>query len=52
MVKIKNFGTFKGKSVDQYTLTSSTGVEVDIINWGGVVRDWRCHLVMATSCAR
>ena len=41
MVKIKNFGTFKGKSVDQYTLTSSTGVEVDIINWGGVVRDWR-----------
>eukprot|EP01036_Dinobryon_divergens_P054065 gene54064-72255_t len=41
VVKIKNFGTFKGKSVDQYTLTSSTGVEVDIINWGGVVRDWR-----------
>jgi len=41
MVAIKQFGTFEGKRVDQFTLTSSTGVEVDIINWGVVVRDWR-----------
>lgn len=41
MVAVKPFGTFEGKRVDQYTLTSASGVEVDIINWGAVVRDWR-----------
>ncbi len=41
MVAVKPFGTFEGKRVDQYTLTSTTGVEIDIINWGAVVRDWR-----------
>jgi aldose 1-epimerase len=41
MVAVKNFGSFAGKRVDQFTLTSSTGAEVDIIGWGGVVRDWR-----------
>jgi aldose 1-epimerase len=41
MVAIKQFGTFEDKRVDQFTLTSNTGVEVDIINWGVVVRDWR-----------
>ena len=41
MVAVKSFGMFEGKRVDQFTLTSSTGVEVDIINWGVVVRDWR-----------
>jgi aldose 1-epimerase len=41
MVAIKQFGEFGGKRVDQFTLTSTTGVEVDILNWGVVVRDWR-----------
>ena len=41
MVAVKSFGNFEGKRVDQFTLTSTTGVEVDIINWGVVVRDWR-----------
>lgn len=41
MVAVKPFGTFEGKEVTQYTLTSPGGVEVDILNWGVVVRDWR-----------
>ena len=41
MVAVKQFGTFEGKRVDQFTLTSTSGVEVDIINWGVVVSDWR-----------
>jgi aldose 1-epimerase len=41
MVAVKPFGSFGGKQVEQFTLTSATGVEVDILSWGGVVRDWR-----------
>src|SRR3569833_547090 len=41
MVAVKSFGSFEGKRVDQFTLTSTTGVEVDLISWGVVVRDWR-----------
>jgi aldose 1-epimerase len=41
MVAVKPFGTFEGKQVDQFTLTSVNGVEVDLINWGVTVRDWR-----------
>jgi aldose 1-epimerase len=41
MVAVASFGSFEGKRVDQFTLTSDTGVEVDLINWGCVVRDWR-----------
>ncbi|MEP7240777.1 MAG: aldose epimerase family protein [Devosia sp.] len=41
MVAVKSFGSFEGKQVEQFTLTSTTGVEVDILNWGVVVRDWR-----------
>src|SRR3569833_1356125 len=41
MVAVKPYGSFGGKEVKQYTLTSATGVEVDIINWGVVVSDWR-----------
>ena len=41
MVAVKPFGSFRGKQIQQFTLTSATGVEVDIINWGVVVRDWR-----------
>ena len=44
MVAVKPFGTFGGKEVKQYTLTSANGVEVDLINWGVVVRDWRVPL--------
>jgi aldose 1-epimerase len=38
---MKPFGSFDGKRVDQFTLVSTTGVEIDIINWGVTVRDWR-----------
>jgi aldose 1-epimerase len=41
MVAVSNFGSFGDKRIDQFTLTSSTGVEVDLINWGVTVRDWR-----------
>ncbi|RYE08541.1 MAG: galactose mutarotase [Hyphomicrobiales bacterium] len=41
MVAVKPFGTFEGKKVEQFTLTSTNGVEVDLINWGVTVRDWR-----------
>jgi aldose 1-epimerase len=41
MVAVRSFGSFEGKRVDQFTLTSASGVEVDIISWGVVVRDWR-----------
>ena len=44
MVAVKSFGSFEGKRVDQFTLTSTTGVEVDLISWGVVVRDWRVPL--------
>jgi aldose 1-epimerase len=44
MVAVRNFGTFEDKRVDQFTLTSDTGVEVDILSWGVVVRDWRVPL--------
>lgn len=37
----QKFGEFEGKRVDQFTLTSDTGVAVDIINYGVAVRDWR-----------
>lgn len=40
-VSVTTFGEFEGKRVDQVTLTSDTGVEVDIINYGVAVRDWR-----------
>lgn len=41
MVAVREFGTFDGQRVDQFTLEGETGVEVDIITWGAVVRDWR-----------
>ncbi len=40
-VRAEAFGSFEGQRVDQFRLTSDTGVEVDIMNWGVVVRDWR-----------
>jgi aldose 1-epimerase len=40
-VTIGAFGEYEGQRVEQFTLTSDTGVEVDIIGYGVVVRDWR-----------
>lgn len=39
-VAVEEFGSFEGKRVDQFKLKSDTGVEVDLISWGVVVRDW------------
>ncbi|MDB5539849.1 MAG: galactose-epimerase [Devosia sp.] len=40
-VAVEEFGSFKGERVDQFKLRSDTGVEVDLISWGVLVRDWR-----------
>jgi aldose 1-epimerase len=40
-VTVSTFGEHEGARVDQFRLTSETGVEVDIIGFGVVVRDWR-----------
>jgi aldose 1-epimerase len=40
-VSVEAFGSYKGQQVDQFKLTSDTGVEVDIITYGVAVRDWR-----------
>ena len=40
-VAVEKFGEYQGKPVEQFRLASDTGVEVDIISWGVLVRDWR-----------
>jgi aldose 1-epimerase len=40
-ISTRTFGTHNGKRVDAFTLKSDTGVEVDIIGYGVVVRDWK-----------
>ena len=40
-IRVNEFGQYEGERIDQFHLVSDTGVEVDIINWGVVVRDWR-----------
>ena len=40
-IAVSTFGEFKGKRVDQFRLESATGVAVDLISYGVVVRDWR-----------
>jgi aldose 1-epimerase len=40
-VSVRAAGTFEGQEVQQFTLSSTTGVEVDILTWGVAVRDWR-----------
>ncbi len=40
-VAVSDFGEHNGQRVDQFRLTSDTGVSVDIIGYGVVVRDWR-----------
>ena len=41
MSEKRTIGTFNGKPVEELVLRSDTGVEVALINWGVVVRDWR-----------
>jgi aldose 1-epimerase len=43
-ISVKAAGAFGGKQVDEFTLVSETGAEVDILTWGVVVRDWRAPL--------
>lgn len=40
-VTVEEFGSFGGKRVEQFKLKSDTGVEIDLISWGVLVRDWR-----------
>ena len=40
-IAVSTFGELNGKPVKQFKLTSDTGAEVDIIEFGVVVRDWR-----------
>lgn len=41
MIKTRHMGKYRGRDVVQATLKSTSGVEVDIMNYGVVVRDWR-----------
>lgn len=43
-VAVSTFGEFHGRPVRQFRLSSDTGVEVDIIEYGVAVRDWRVPL--------
>ena len=40
-VTVSTFGDYQGSRVDQFRLVSDSGVTVDIIGYGVVVRDWR-----------
>ncbi|HUH76879.1 MAG TPA: galactose mutarotase, partial [Devosia sp.] len=40
-IAVSTFGIHRDKRVDQFRLTSDTGVSVDLIGYGVVVRDWR-----------
>jgi aldose 1-epimerase len=40
-MQVEKSGEFEGRRIDEFRLRSNTGVEVDILNWGVVVRDWR-----------
>jgi aldose 1-epimerase len=40
-ISVAQFGDHKGKRVDQFTLRSDTGAEVDIVGYGVAVHDWR-----------
>src|SRR5690606_29165224 len=40
-IAVSTFGELNGRPVHQFRLKSETGVEVDIIEFGVVVRDWR-----------
>ena len=37
----KTIGSYAGKPVEEVALESDTGVSVNLINWGVVVRDWQ-----------
>ena len=41
MKEKRKIGNFNGKPVEEVVLRSDTGVEVALINWGVVVRDWQ-----------
>lgn len=41
MIAVSKAGTFGGARVDEAVLTSDTGVQVNLLNWGLVVRDWQ-----------
>ena len=40
MIKTKNIGSHNGHTITEACLTASSGVEIYIMNYGGVVRDW------------
>lgn len=40
-IAVRTAGDYAGERVDEFTLTSETGVSVAILTWGVVVRDWR-----------
>ena len=36
-ITTQNFGTFEGKTITEFTLTNATGMQVGIINYGGII---------------
>lgn len=41
VIAIDQFGSYRGRRVDEAKLVSDTGVEISLFNWGVTVRDWR-----------
>lgn len=41
IMSIKTIGQFQGEPVQETVLTSDTGVEVTVMSYGAIVRDWR-----------
>ena len=48
-ISAATFGEFEGKRVDRFTLRSDSGVEVEIINYGVAVSDWKSGRFTASS---
>ncbi|HWA18680.1 MAG TPA: aldose epimerase family protein [Devosia sp.] len=40
-VSVRPFGTHEGKAVEEFTLTSDSGVEIKFISYGGALRSWK-----------
>lgn len=41
MIKTTDFGEHNGQRIAQATLTSASGIEIDVMNYGAAIRDWR-----------
>ena len=40
-IAVRRVGTYRDQAVEEFSLVSDTGVEIDIMSYGVAVRDWR-----------